>query len=130
MSRRYEDYLKSRDLCIWPDCDCEIRCNHIACVPPCQIDCGMPCEKVVTSIVTVEKPRYRIYYPGTSGIRRWCSHYVLPLNLDGTINWLNEAAHWYWDFEENRWQQFGGSLTYVRAVVRKRARMLAAVRGF
>jgi hypothetical protein len=70
----------SQDLCIWPDCDCEIKCDHINCSPPAEmtpfekaIRSALPCDKACgPSDYTptgkcgqngcVEKPRYRIHF--------------------------------------------------------------------
>lgn len=47
-----------KDLCIWPDCDCEIRCDHINCSPPVQ-QTGF--DKWLAANEK-PKPRFRIYF--------------------------------------------------------------------
>lgn len=95
MSQFHEDYM-SKDLCIWPDCDCEIRCDHINCSPPVVYSKTFQCP--VCKLWQVEgsvhdcKPRYAVFIFGDGGVN------YLPLRWDESLGyWMIDVKRdWFY----------------------------------
>lgn len=89
MSRRYDDYVSKFHLdslgfarrdepaglsCVWPDCDCEIKCDHINCKPP------------------DPKPRYRIVLEHANPVHGGRVLWFLPMRHATHVCFVHEET--------------------------------------
>lgn len=81
-------------LCIWPDCDCEIRCDHINCSPPVDqlpCDCREQCESCSIMALRREeyKPIIRIFF-GTFSPENIleCKGYYVDPYTPADVGWV------------------------------------------